>query len=85
MGRQLSRNVCSCSMSPEHIILNWVKSTSSCASVSLNEEIVPKRFGVILRDSRTRGEVPPFAMSTPWLKDGMSSSGTKWIAFPKKL
>ena len=68
-------------MSPEHIILNWVKSTSSCASVSLNEEIVPKRFGVILRDSKTGGEVPPFAMSTPWLKDGMSSSGIKWIAF----
>jgi len=28
------------------------------------------------------GEVPLFAMSTVWLKDGMSSSGTK---FPKKL
>ena len=72
-------------MSPEHIILNWVKSTSSCASVSPNEEIVPKRFGVILRDSKTGGEVPLLAMSTPWFKEGMSSSRTKWVALPKKL
>ena len=53
-GRLFSQATCwtilsfSCCRSPEVIILNGVNSASNSPSVSLNDEIVFKRLGVIL-------------------------------------
>ena len=82
-----------CWRSPELIIWNWVKSASNWPSVSLSDEIVLRRLGVIVKGSAVGVDKAVFvvigttfcARPSVVLEEGISSSATKWIELAKKL